>query len=56
MEEWDKAYEELPAGWMAEELGEVIRSRLLTRWQGRMEEDSEDMLGGWKTRDCGGGL
>ena len=54
--ELDKPYEELPAGWMAEELGKFMRSCLLTRLQGRMEEDSEDMLGGWKTRDCGGGL
>ena len=44
--ELDKAYEELPAGWMAEELGKFMRSCLLTRLQGRMEEDSEDLLGG----------
>ena len=50
--ELDKPYEELPAGWMAEKL----RSCLLTGLQGRMEGDSEDLLSGWKARDCGGGL
>ena len=32
----DKAYEELPAGWMAEELGEVY------------EEPPADQIGGWR--------
>ena len=45
----------LLAGWLRS-WGKFMKSCLLTRLQGRMEEDSEDLLGGWKTRDCGGGL